>query len=199
MTRAEIMKELDRIIDVGIVNAKHDSDVLRQIRKLLKGPEKVYVITSGCYSDYCIECVTLDKRTAEGFVKINAGNAMIEEYTPVEIDGEDEKTWIEIAYSTVENRIISIQFLDEKYFSDRYVSLRGIFEFIIDANGRAAKDLIEKGNDSELALKVCQDRYAQWKYENEVVFIGGAAGTRKSFDENWQKGESQDGRSQEDH
>ena len=36
MTRAELQKELDRIIDVGIVNAKHDSDVLRHIRKQLK-------------------------------------------------------------------------------------------------------------------------------------------------------------------
>lgn len=188
MTRAEMMKELDRIIDVGIVNTKHDSDVLRHIRKLLKGPEKVYVITSGCDSDYCIECVTLDKRKVEGFVKIKACNTMIEEYTPVEIDGEDEKTWLEIDYSTVENRIIGLQFLDGKYFSDNYISLCGTFEFIIDANGRAAKDLIEKGNDSELALKVCQDRYAMWRYENEVISFGGMAMTQKTFDENQKKG-----------
>ena len=30
------MKELDRIIDVGIVNAKHDSDILRHVQKQLK-------------------------------------------------------------------------------------------------------------------------------------------------------------------
>lgn len=36
MDRAELLHELDRIIDVGIVNAKHDSDVLRHIRKELK-------------------------------------------------------------------------------------------------------------------------------------------------------------------
>ena len=39
MDRAELIRELDRIIDVGIVNAKHDSDVLKHIRKLLKEPE----------------------------------------------------------------------------------------------------------------------------------------------------------------
>ena len=38
MDRKELIHELDRIIDVGIVNAKHDSDVLKHIRKLLKEP-----------------------------------------------------------------------------------------------------------------------------------------------------------------
>lgn len=36
MTRTELIRELDRIINVGIVNAKHDTDVLRNIRKRLK-------------------------------------------------------------------------------------------------------------------------------------------------------------------
>ena len=36
MTREELIHELDRIIDVGIVNAKNDTDVLRHIRKRLK-------------------------------------------------------------------------------------------------------------------------------------------------------------------
>ena len=39
MDRSELIRELDRIIDIGIVNAKHDSDVLKHIRKLLKEPE----------------------------------------------------------------------------------------------------------------------------------------------------------------
>ena len=36
MTRDELIHELDRIIDVGIVNAKHDGDILRHVRKQLK-------------------------------------------------------------------------------------------------------------------------------------------------------------------
>lgn len=35
MTRAEMMKELDRIIDVGIVNAHHDTEVLKIVREQL--------------------------------------------------------------------------------------------------------------------------------------------------------------------
>ena len=39
MDRSELIRELDRIIDIGIVNAKHDSDVLKHVRKLLKEPK----------------------------------------------------------------------------------------------------------------------------------------------------------------
>lgn len=50
MTRAEMMKELDRIIDVGIVNAHHDTDVLKAIREQLHETDfqAVCRILKGC-------------------------------------------------------------------------------------------------------------------------------------------------------
>lgn len=52
MTRAEMMKELDRIIDVGIVNAHHDRDVLKAVREQLQETdfEAVCRILKGCKS-----------------------------------------------------------------------------------------------------------------------------------------------------
>lgn len=35
MTRDELIHELDRIIDVGIVNAHHDKDVLKTVRETM--------------------------------------------------------------------------------------------------------------------------------------------------------------------
>ena len=35
MDRNELLRELDRIIDVGIVNAHHDTEVLKEIREQL--------------------------------------------------------------------------------------------------------------------------------------------------------------------
>ena len=35
MNRAELTRELDRIIDVGIVNAHHDTEVLKTVRDLM--------------------------------------------------------------------------------------------------------------------------------------------------------------------
>lgn len=52
MDRNELLRELDRIIDVGIVNAKHDSDILRHIRKQLQESDldAFKRILSGCKS-----------------------------------------------------------------------------------------------------------------------------------------------------
>ena len=52
MTRAELLKELDRIIDVGIVNAHHDTDVLKEVREQLQETDlnAMKRIFSGCKS-----------------------------------------------------------------------------------------------------------------------------------------------------
>lgn len=39
MDRSELIRELNRIADVGIVNAHHDTEVLREALELLKEPE----------------------------------------------------------------------------------------------------------------------------------------------------------------
>lgn len=50
MTGDELLHELDRIIDVGIVNAKHDTDVLKDIRNVLKEleSEEEYPVCMAC-------------------------------------------------------------------------------------------------------------------------------------------------------
>ena len=50
MTRAEMLKELDRIIDVGIVNAHHDRDVLKAVLEQLQETDfqAVCRILKGC-------------------------------------------------------------------------------------------------------------------------------------------------------
>lgn len=50
MTRAELLKELDRIIDIGIVNAHHDKDVLKEVREQLQETDldAMKRILSGC-------------------------------------------------------------------------------------------------------------------------------------------------------
>ena len=52
MTRAEMMKELDRIIDVGIVNAHHDTEVLKEVLEHLQETDyqAVIRILKGCKS-----------------------------------------------------------------------------------------------------------------------------------------------------
>ena len=66
MDRSELIRELDRIIDIGIVNAKHDSDVLKHVRKVLKEPEpKPAVIDNGkAFCPHCMSNIRLDMVSA---------------------------------------------------------------------------------------------------------------------------------------
>lgn len=52
MTRAELIRKLDTIIDVGIVNAHQDTEVLREVREQLRESDlnAIKRILSGCRS-----------------------------------------------------------------------------------------------------------------------------------------------------
>ena len=114
MDRAELLRELDRIIDIGIVNAKHDSDVLKHIRKVLTSP--VYVLTSGSYSDYSIQGVTLDKKIADKFVKYLYDPNEVEVYFPLELrannDHQSEKNdSFEVEWDPETNEIYKLEYV----------------------------------------------------------------------------------------
>ena len=177
MTRAEMLKELDRIIDVGIVNAHHDTDVLKAIREQLNSP--VYIVTSGSYSDYHIECVFLSEENAKKYASL-CENSELETYVPADsADGHKDDEKLILKYSPKDNRIISACFGNwvskDSYWFDQ-------FEFSLWIGSRVVQDVIQNGLDSELALKVAQDRYAAWKYEHELIEAGGRMITRKDLD-----------------
>lgn len=179
MTRAEMMKELDRIIDVGIVNAHHDTDVLKEIREQLSNP--VYIVTAGCYSDYHIEGVFLSEESARKYASLcDCEDSELETYVPMDrADGHKDEEKLILKYKPDTNKIISICFGDW-IKKDRCWS--GEFEFSLKVGGRVGQDVILNGPDSELALKVAQDRYAAWKYENELIETGGRLITQKDLD-----------------
>lgn len=184
MDRAELLHELDRIIDVGIVNAKHDSDVLRHVRKLLTGP--VYVVTSGCYSDYCIKCVTMDKNLAENLSKIVYDGNDVEEYIPVETSVSKEKfskdDSFEVTWNPEQNQIIRLEYSPNFYVKNARMCYGG-FDFWIPNSKRVFDDVLANGKNSELIKKIAQDEYAKWKYENEIIYVCGIATTQKNLDE----------------
>ena len=179
MTRAEMMKELDRIIDVGIVNAHHDTDVLKEIREQLSNP--VYIVTAGCYSDYHIEGVFLSEESARKYASLcDCEDSELETYVPMDrADGHKDEEKVILKYKPDTNKIISIC-VGDWLKKDRCWS--GEFEFFLNVGSRVGQDAILNGADSELALKVAQDRYAIWKYENEPLEVGGRLITQKDLD-----------------
>lgn len=167
MDRTELIRELDRIIDVGIVNAHHDTDVLKAIKEELQKP--VLVITGGSYSDYHIECVSFDMETAERVSKLVYDSNDIEVFVPVEwAEGSevnfDNETYLHVEWDPEKNEITSTKI--EMWQSHTHVNFYGKFSFSVSIRSRVARDALEHGKDSDLLKKVAQDRYAQFKAED---------------------------------
>ena len=188
MDRAELLRELDRIIDVGIVNAKHDSDVLKHIRKVLTSP--VYVLTSGSYSDYSIQGVTLDKKIADKFVKYLYDPNEVEVYFPLELkvnnDHQSEKNdSFDVEWDPETNEIHKLEYFNDFYSKNMHM-VGQYFRFWLLSSQRVMDDVLANGKESQLIKKIAQDKYTEWKYENEIIYVGGMATTQKALDE-WRK------------
>ena len=188
MDRNELLRELDRIIDVGIVNAKHDTDVLKCIRKVLTSP--VYVLTSGSYSDYSIQGVTMDRTIAKKFVKLLYDPNEVEVYIPLELkvdnDHQSEKNdSFDVEWNTETNEIHKLEY-NHDFYSKNMHMVGQCFRFWLHSSKRVFADVLTNGKDSELIKKIAQDKYAEWKYENEIIYVGGMATTQKALDE-WHK------------
>ena len=188
MDRAELLRELDRIIDVGIVNAKHDSDVLKHIRKVLTSP--VYVLTSGSYSDYSIQGVTLDKKIADKFVKYLYDPNEVEVYFPLELkannDHQSEKNdSFDVEWDPETNEIHKLEYFNDFYSKNMHM-VGQYFRFWLPSSQRVLDDVLTNGKESQLIKKIAQDKYTEWKYENEIIYVGGMATTQKALDE-WRK------------
>ena len=123
---------------------------------------KIYVVTSGTYSNYGIDAVFTDREKAKQYANLDSGRE-IEEYEsdPVEIE---EPHSVNVGYDVSGNYISFIEtdpfFSDEGYDGQRFRSN-------ITLNERLLKDIKENGMKSELLLKIIQDKWAQYKYEHE--------------------------------
>lgn len=135
---------------------------------------KVCVITSGEYSDYCIQTVALSREKAEQIcAMLNGSNgyrsdtAIIEEYDTDEIQcetNEDVGLCYEAAfdYKTLEN----IYWCEPFYSFARNEIKRGTlnhrYEILISAT-------FPKDMPQEKVRKIMYDRVAKWKAEKECL------------------------------
>ena len=119
---------------------------------------KIYVVTSGTYSNYGIDAVFTDPEKAKQYANLNSERE-IEEYEsdPVEIN---EPHSVNVGYDVSGNYISFIEtdpfFNNEGYDGDR-------FKTNITLNERLLKDIKENGTKSKLLLKVLQDNWREYK------------------------------------
>lgn len=133
---------------------------------------KVYVITSGEYSDYCIRTVALSREKAEQIcAMLNSQKrdcsdaATIEEYDTDELQCDANED-VGLCYEAVFNyKTLKNIYFDEPFYSfARNEIKRGIsghgYEILIAAT-------FPKDMPQEKARKIMKDRVAKWKAEQE--------------------------------
>lgn len=134
---------------------------------------KVYVVTSGSYSDYSINRVFLDKEKAEKYVDM-CEDSEIEEYETDDDKEINEIKYVRIYYGVEPNQLPKYQFhliktntLDK---SEENIKHTSYFCYSSNRESLSICRIIKQLNYNEEDLKnkyekVCQDLYAQIKYQ----------------------------------
>ena len=118
---------------------------------------EVYIVTSGCYSDYRIEAVFTDNEKAKKYANFSS-DRHIETYETDEAFNSPER--IIVWYVPGDNSIRSIESvfyeMEDYCYGDQ-------FGFKIEVSERLREDIEKNGTNSPLLLKIAQDRFAQFK------------------------------------
>lgn len=118
---------------------------------------KVYVITSGCYSDYHIDAVTDDKEKAE-FLKLKFSDeydeANIEEYDTdkYQVEGLPNQLYWKVIVFKKSKPIIRPM-------------LSGEVKFLVYNDNHELCEAVVIAKTKEQALKIVRDKYAQYLSE----------------------------------
>lgn len=124
---------------------------------------KVYVITSGCYSDYHICAVTLDPERAKNLRRLfdNWSGANIEEYP---LDEKVETRIYGVTLQRETGKHIKTKLDDYDNYHDGYVEE----DYDLEADEQHLTFWCT-AKDEEHALKIARDRLAQYKAEREGI------------------------------
>ena len=132
---------------------------------------KVYIVTSGEYSNYGIEKVFFNKEKARFYQMINHPyDGYVEEYKISDevVNDEQRNRPIKIKYNIRTNEIISTNICNDKQDMNQieFKSFEPYFIFSLKlGTGRLFSNVMRYGRESKMLLKIAQDRLAQHLYE----------------------------------
>lgn len=119
---------------------------------------RVYVVTSGCYSDYHIEAVFSDKKHAEIYANLDS-DRRVEPYTLDNVKLESKAT-LSVCYDIEKECIKNIN-VDEGYSEPRIdVDYYCIFSYSVSISGMVLEDVQQHGMQSKMLLKITRDMLA---------------------------------------
>lgn len=127
---------------------------------------KIYVVTSGCYSEYGIDAVFVDKKEAAKFA---AAKNKSDNYTTYRIESYETAD----GEIDIRNNIVGFEystFVESDYFMNEtlYVSHDPVPKFKSEASNYWLCVWLEE-EDYELAEKILRDRFAEYKAKKEGI------------------------------
>ena len=128
---------------------------------------KIYIVTSGEYSDYTIEAVFSTKEKAEEYVQQHGTNYRVEDY---DIDKEVKKeTKIWRVKMRFDNFEVS-DCLDGLYGDGWDYDSKDTFEYYLDWNKKEYIRLYIEADCMDRAIKIASERIAQIKANKDMLY-----------------------------
>ena len=124
---------------------------------------KIYVVTSGCYSDYGIEKVFLTYEKAALFAA-NCYESAIEEYETEDDNINGDISKIKCLYRFVQAHDL-FRYIDDVTEFDHYKIIK---KNDYNPDNRFIEVLLDKP-DEDLAYKIARDKYFQQKAERNIL------------------------------
>lgn len=130
---------------------------------------KVYIVTSGEYSDYGIEKVFTDKEQAELYCALHESDyesPIVEEWDADDVEIEDTKPYMRRWEAKVSSSW-KVRYIDdactfkEKNTISKHGTFKGEWFYTVIAT-------LDKDKTVDEAKRIIFDRLAAWKYEHEM-------------------------------
>ena len=131
---------------------------------------KVYVVTSGCYSDYQIEAVFTDPDKANAYANLDSDRE-VEEYEADSVSIAEAEVNARIWYDPKKNEITGID--TGSYLQNKLHPAPDKYEFkqlcaFRRLSRRTLEDVKKNGKKSQILLKSMQDAWAMYKDEHWI-------------------------------
>lgn len=132
---------------------------------------KVFVVTSGEYSDYHIEKIFTDRIKAHLYSLMGREyeHRQVEEYELDEIDVDVQSRYLRIVYDYNRDRIEEVLIHEYEIKPRRVWDDWYRIEFTIPlTNEKVYKNVCRYGKDSGLIKRITEDTFAKYLYENDL-------------------------------
>lgn len=122
---------------------------------------KIYIVTSGEYSDYCIRAVFSTKEKADEYIQQHGTDSSIEVFDIDEEVKKETKIWRVVM--RFDNFKVSECTVWGSYIKDA-------FEYLLDWNGIGYINLYLEADCMDRAIKIASERIAQIKANKDMLY-----------------------------